>query len=129
MPVFQNIFPAIMILLVVGFVVGIILRARHVVKKDIENAKEEELPEPTTVYAQIIDMAVAGSHSGGKMSRYTMHFYVKFLIGATEEVIHDVPEEMYENLNIGDRGTLITVGDKFIDFALESDSKTDPSAT
>ena len=126
---FQDIFPAIMILAVAGFVIGIVLWARRRVKDDIASAKEEELPEPTTVYAQIIDMAVAGSHSGGKMSCYTMHFYVKFLISATEEVIHDVPEEMYESLNIGDRGTLITVGDKFIDFALESDSKTEPSAT
>ena len=126
MPVFQNIFPAIMILLVVGFVVGIILRARHVVKKDIENAKEEELPEPTTVYAQIIDMAVAGSHSGGKMSRYTMHFYVKFVIGATEEVIHDVPEEMYDGFEKGQSGTLSVVDGELYGFELAGTDSSDP---
>ncbi len=118
---FENIFPAIMILAVAGFVVGIVFGAKRRVTKEIANAKEEDLPEPTTVYAQIIDMAVAGDRSGGKVSKYTMHFYVKFLVGTTEEVIHDVPEELYEELNIGDRGTLIAVGNKFIDFAIETD--------
>ncbi|MBP3378394.1 MAG: DUF2500 family protein [Clostridia bacterium] len=116
---FQDIFPAIMILAVAGFVIGIVLWARRRVKDDIASAKEEELPEPTTVYAQIIDMAVAGDRSGGKVSKYSMHFYVKFLIGANEEVIHDVPEELYESLNVGDRGTLVFFGEKFIDFVTD----------
>ncbi|MBR5253237.1 MAG: DUF2500 family protein [Clostridia bacterium] len=118
---FQNMFAVIIVLAIAGFVVGIVFGARRRINKEISKAKEEEIPEPSSVCAQVLDMAVAGEHGGGKVSHYTMHFYVKFLIGATEEVIYDVPEELYESLNIGDRGTLITVGKQFIDFAPETD--------
>lgn len=108
--------------MIVGVCVLFIIIVPFVAKKEQKDAIEQmdeepwEIPDPELIGARVIKKRVGGAHSGGKVSKYSLHFCVIFLTDSGEELEFEIPQELFDKINEGQSGILVTVNGNFIDF-------------
>ena len=109
-------------LMIVGVCVLFIVIVPIVAKKEQKNAidqmdeEPQEIPEPEIVGARVIKKRVSGAHSGGKVSRYSLHFCATFMTDDGEELEFEIPQELFDRISEDQLGSLVTINGNFIDF-------------
>ena len=125
MGIFYNVYVAIvatLLVLLMGFVVYIsikdsIKQKRRNRQMQLEMEIPLKLPDVDGVYATVLEKdIVMHKKSDGKYGGHTLIYNVTFLTSGNETVVYSVPQELFDYINIGQRGTLATIDGEFFDF-------------
>jgi hypothetical protein len=108
----------VLIAMVYLFVIAPIqLRRDH--KKAMEKLDEENderEPEFVSVGAKVLGKGGFHKYYGTKYVNYTLLLRVAFLTDEGEELVFEIPQEIYDRIEEGQHGNLITVNGNFFDF-------------
>ncbi len=108
--------------LLIGFVVYIGIKDSVKQKKrnrqmELEMEMPLELSTIVGISATVLEKdIVMHKKTGGKYGGHTLAYNVTFLTGENETVVYTVPQELFDYINIGQRGTLATINGEFFDF-------------
>ena len=113
---------AALLILLMGFVVYIGIKDSIKQKKrnrqmELKMEMPLELPAVDSVVATVLEKdIVMHKKTDGKYGGHTLFYNVKFLTAGNETVVYSVPQELFDYISIGQRGTLATVDGEFFDF-------------
>ena len=84
---------------------------------ELEMEMPVELAPVDSVNATVLEKdVVMHKKSDGKYGGHTLIYNVTFLTSGNETVVYSVPQELFDYINIGQRGTLATIDGEFFDF-------------
>jgi hypothetical protein len=104
--------------LAVGCVFAAIDEKKNTKKQpeEIEEIDDEREPEFVSVGAKVLGKGGFHKYYGTKYVNYTLLLRVAFLTDEGEELVFEIPQEIYDRIEEGQYGTLITVNGNFFDF-------------
>ena len=84
---------------------------------ELEMEMPLELAPVDSVNAVVLEKDIVMHKSmDGKFGGHKLFYNVKFLTAGNETVVYSVPQELFDYISIGQRGTLATVDGEFFDF-------------
>lgn len=117
----QIIFPVWCVLVFVILMVSVLMVWRIEVKAKKEAPEEPAPEEPvlTEVRATVADMACGVEVRGTKTVRAVKYFRVCFVLEGGESLTLEIPEEMYEGIEVGQTGKMTLVDGQLYGFEPE----------
>ena len=84
---------------------------------ELEMEMPLELAPVDSVNAVVLEKDIVMHKSmDGKFGGHKLFYNVKFLTDGNKTVVYAVPEELFDYISVGQRGTLATVDGEFFDF-------------
>ena len=112
----------LVIMMFVAAIVGCVFAAlsekkykeNHV--EEISDSDEYIEPEFISVGATVLGKGGFHKYYGTKITHHTLLFRVAFMTDDGDEVIFEIPQEIYDRISEGQHGDLVTVNGNFFDF-------------
>ena len=107
------------IIVAVASFVGVIVNIVSWQKKANKTSDDfYESPEEKVVFATVLEKEARNFHCGVKIPEYHIQYLVKFRTDDGKEIVYEVHEEIFNRINEGDTGNLVTLGGNFFDFGI-----------
>ena len=108
------------IIVIIAFMLWVLV-SHNAWRKKAENTKEDggdiwQEPEEKVIGARVLEKEIRDFHTGYKMPEYHIQYLVKFLMDEGNGVVYEVHEEVFNRINEGDTGNLVTLSGNFFDF-------------